>query len=120
MLRALLRDFLQSSLPGLDLRDVCDAERAIALARALAPRVIVTDIELPGMTGIELTERMRVLRPETRVVVVSQHDSPSYREHAMAAGAFGFVCKDMIFVELLPLLVHALEPSSAPPARGDS
>lgn len=120
VMRALIRDFLQSAFTGLDLREAADADRALALVRDLSPVAVLTDINLPGMSGLELTPRIHALRPAARVIVVTHHEGPAYRESAEAAGAFGYVHKDMIFVELAPLLLRALQARREDTPRGDA
>jgi len=120
VMRALIRDFLQSAFTGLDLREAPDADRALALVREHSPLAVLTDINLPGMSGLELTPRIHALSPAARVIVVTHHDGPAYRESAEAAGAFGYVHKDMIFVELAPLLIRALRAREENTPRGEA
>lgn len=57
------------------------------------PDVVLTDFSLPGMSGIELIERLSILKPEQRVAMLSAHTSPIYAEQALAAGALGYILK---------------------------
>lgn len=70
-----------------------DGWEALRLVRELQPDVVVTGINLPGMDGITLTERLRHDFPNCAVVVLSLYDEPSNRERAIKAGAFAFVSK---------------------------
>ena len=66
---------------------------AIALARSLSPDVIVMDVAMPDLGGLEATLEIRKERPDSKVVVLSQYDEPSYVRRLLAAGASGYVLK---------------------------
>ncbi len=70
-----------------------DGWEALRLARELQPDVVVTGINIPGMDGITLTERLRRDFPNCAVVILSLYDEPSNRERAAKAGASAFVSK---------------------------
>ena len=67
---------------------------AVDFARKLEPDVVLSDIKMPLMTGIEATERILAWRPDTTVLLVSGHGSPSEIEEGLRAGAVGCVAKD--------------------------
>lgn len=98
------------SVPGFTvIADVGSAEEALAIAREQRPDVIVMDISLPGMTGIEATETLRRERPATRVLMLSVHDHPEYVLESVRAGASGYLRKDSLPAELRDAVrtVHA-------------
>lgn len=64
------------------------------------PDVLVTDIEMPEMTGLELTARTRELYPEVRIVIVTTFARPGYLRRALEAGASGYLLKDRPSAEL--------------------
>lgn len=68
-----------------------DGERAIAMADALHPDLVLMDIKMPGIDGIEATRRIMAARPESKVVVLSTYDE--FEERAIEAGAVTFVSK---------------------------
>ncbi len=70
-----------------------DGWEALRLVRELQPDVVVTGINLPGMDGIALTERLRRDFPNCAVIILSLYDEPSNRERAAKAGASAFVSK---------------------------
>jgi two-component system response regulator NreC len=71
-----------------------NAKDAIFRARALKPDVILLDVVMPGESGIEVLPRLLEESPETKVLVLSMQDDPSYVREAFAAGAQGYVLKE--------------------------
>ena len=70
-----------------------DGWEALRLVRELQPDVVVTGINLPGMDGITLTERLHRDFPNCAVIILSLYDEPSNRERAAKAGASAFLSK---------------------------
>ncbi|MFD8882010.1 response regulator [Streptomyces erythrochromogenes] len=70
--------------------EAADGERAVVLARQLRPDVVLADIRMPRLDGLEVT---RLLAPETRVVVVTTFDLDEYVHTALRNGACGFLLK---------------------------
>jgi two-component system response regulator NreC len=70
------------------------AKDAIFRARALKPDVILLDVVMPGESGIDVLPQLRKESPETKVLVLSMQDDPSYVREAFAAGASGYVLKE--------------------------
>ncbi len=68
-------------------------KEALPLAQTLAPDVVLMDVELPEMDGIEATATMRTVVPLSAVVMLSIHDDGQTRARAQAAGAVAFVAK---------------------------
>jgi DNA-binding NarL/FixJ family response regulator len=76
-------------------------EEAISLARSLQPDVILMDIQMPGITGIEATRRILHESPHIRILMVTMFEDESFIFTAMRAGARGYVLKDTEKTELL-------------------
>lgn len=110
--REMVRQLLSSALPACRVVGLETAEQALEQCARLNPRVVVVDISLPGMNGIEATRRLKALLPGCGVVVHSSHDEPVYREAAVLAGASAFVAKSRTFSELIPAVRAALDPAS--------
>jgi two-component system response regulator NreC len=70
------------------------AKEAIFRTRALKPDVILLDVVMPGESGIEVLPKLLKESPETKVLVLSMQDDPSYVREAFAAGASGYVLKE--------------------------
>ncbi len=71
-----------------------NGEEALALCRQLAPDIVLTDIEMPRMTGLELAAALRDACPATRVAIVTTFARAGYLRRAMAAGVRGYLLKD--------------------------
>ena len=106
--RALVMALLRSAFPGCQLIEADSAERALSLFEVKAPQLVVMDIALPGMNGIQATQRIKASHPDTLVVMHSSSDLPVYREEARAAGASAFVGKGRPSGELVPVIAELL------------
>lgn len=82
-------------------------EEAVARCRDEAPDVVLMDVDLPGMDGIEATRRIRAASPGTRVVVLSAMESPMLIMSAMAAGASGYLSKTRAADDLVDVVRRA-------------
>jgi DNA-binding NarL/FixJ family response regulator len=78
-----------------------DGAEAVRLAAELVPDVVVMDIRMPGMDGIEATRRITASTGETRVVVLTTFDEDDHVYGALHAGASGFLVKDMALDDIL-------------------
>lgn len=72
-----------------------NGQDAVDQAATLAPDVILMDLNMPGLSGLNATEMILEKRPETRVVILSMHDSPEYISTALSHGARGYILKDV-------------------------
>lgn len=94
LVRQGLRRILESD-PRIEIVDeVGDGESAIEAASRLHPSVIIVDIGLPGINGIEATSRILRQLTDTKVLMLSMHGDETYLRQSLKAGAKGFVLKD--------------------------
>ena len=102
-----------------------DGAAAFEQVLALQPDILVTDIEMPRLTGIELAAKVTAQVPHTRIVIVTTFARPGYLRRTMAAGAVGYLLKDAPAEQLAQALrrVHAggraVDPELAAHAWGD-
>ena len=90
--RRMLKAVLES--PGVEFIEAQDGAEAVALHRAHQPEMVIMDIEMKPMDGIAATRAIHEHDAQCRILIVSQHDSLSFRQAAAGAGAFGYVLKD--------------------------
>lgn len=92
-----LRDVLQEyigRLPGVELCVVsANAEEALEEFDGSTPDLMLIDLSLPHMSGIDLIRELRQRRPELRCAILSGHRSPAYVKQAMEVGAHGYMLK---------------------------
>jgi DNA-binding NarL/FixJ family response regulator len=81
--------------------DFCSMEESLDGIRDLQPDVVLTDLALPGRSGIELLAEIRRLSPRTRKLVLTAHENEEYIRSALNAGADGYVLKDANGAELM-------------------
>lgn len=80
---------------GVDLVGVANSgQELLALAQELQPDVVVTDITMPGLSGLEACKILHETYPDIRVLVLTMHDNEEYIRRAVACGAAGYVLKD--------------------------
>jgi DNA-binding NarL/FixJ family response regulator len=84
-----------------------DGAQAVTLARELDPDVVLLDISMPGVGGIEAIESMLRDDADRRVLVLTGSADPADREKAREAGAVGYLTKEQIADELVPGVLEA-------------
>lgn len=72
-----------------------DGNEAVELVERYQPDVVIMDINMPDVNGVEATKQLIEQRPETRVIVLSIHDDENYVTHALKTGACGYLLKEM-------------------------
>ena len=102
-LRAALRDWLRATFPPLEPQEARSMEEALARAQEGELDLVLVNMELPGINGLEATRTLRSRYPHCRVVVMSVNDSAALRGAAFEAGA-AFVSKRELPEALGPLL----------------
>jgi DNA-binding NarL/FixJ family response regulator len=106
--RVSLRDWLRAVFPRCHVLEAATGEEAVAAIDRQHPPLVVMDIGLPGMNGIETTRRIKAAAPEAQIVILTIHDGEAYRADATAAGASAFVPKSRMQTELVPALMALL------------
>lgn len=95
----MVADGIEAILEGYDDIEVvgvlCNGQEAIDQVETLNPDVILLDLNMPGVGGLTATEIILERRPETRILILSMHDSPEYISSALSHGARGYVLKDV-------------------------
>ena len=78
--------------------------RAVELATRLSPDVVVLDISMPLVNGIDAACRLQELGSHARVIFLTVHDDPEFVEVALSIGAFGYVLKPSLATDLVPAI----------------
>ena len=107
----LVRDALAAFLSGIDDVEVVgmarNGEEAVQLAVEHRPRVIVMDVSMPKMDGVEATRQIMHRLPDTRIVVLTGLADQERAEDAMRAGAVAYVLKDRDAKEIFEAILNA-------------
>lgn len=100
--------FLLESEPGLEVvGEAADGRQAVDMAAELKPDVVVMDIAMPRLNGIEATRQVVRDRPEVAVIILSMHSDEEYLVRTLTAGAKGYLLKDSAEGELVRA-IHAV------------
>ncbi len=99
------REFIETLSERLQMRDfgtsvVHDGEQALTLVEQEAPQVMVLDLKMPGLGGMEVLKRLRQEHPEVAVIVLTGHGSASDRDKCLELGAFAYLQKPVDIEEL--------------------
>jgi DNA-binding NarL/FixJ family response regulator len=100
IVRAGIRDALKE-IPGVEVAgEASDGRAAIELVKSLHPDVVFMDISMPGLNGLEATERIVKNFPQVRVIILSRHENEEYYWRALQVGASGYLLKKAALAEL--------------------
>jgi DNA-binding NarL/FixJ family response regulator len=115
--------------------EAADGEEALWIALHERPDLVITDLMMPRLDGVQLTRRVRQDLPLTKVILMSSYTEDAYRLMASDSGADAFVSKQVLSTSLLPairdvirrrfsggsgpLLQRERQPATAPPPRPD-
>jgi len=77
-----------------------DGREALDLVKAIRPDVVFMDISMPGLNGLEVTERIIKALPDVRVIILSRHENEEYYWRALRVGASGYLLKKAVISEL--------------------
>jgi DNA-binding NarL/FixJ family response regulator len=101
VVRESIRKLLEEQEDFLVVGEAGDGERAVELARSLKPRVVLMDIAMPLLNGIEATRQIREICPQTHILILSAYDYSQYVFALLEAGATGYLLKDVNGQELI-------------------
>ena len=103
-LRALLEPSSEWQICG----EAVDGIDAVEQCRSLKPDIVVLDVSMPRLNGLEAARLIVKEKPEPQIVIITQHDSPQIRSAALEAGARAFVTKSAVGSELVSALKNLI------------
>ena len=101
LMRSGLRLMLERESDMSVVGEASDGREAVALAKSLKPDVVVMDIAMPNLSGIEAAHQMTQENPELGIVMVSMHSDETYVLRALKAGSRGYLLKDSAEADLI-------------------
>lgn len=101
LVRTGLRHILDHSNEITRVSEASSGEAALSHCRKMCPDVILLSINLPGLTGFEITRRLKRTHPKARIIVLAVHAKPPYPTRLLDAGANGYLTRDCEAEELL-------------------
>jgi two-component system response regulator NreC len=108
IVRAGLRAVLKGE-PGMELvGEASGGEEALALVESLQPDILVLDLSMPGLDGIQVTRRMQASAPGVRVLILTVHEDEALLREAIRAGAAGYILKHAAEAELISA-IHTVQ-----------
>ena len=113
-LRVFLRDIVHEAADLHVVGEAADGAEAMRLAQELRPDIMLLDLIMPRVNGLEVLQWIKAERPEIKAIIVTVHDEDAYRQAAEAGGADAFLLKKTLGTVLLPT-IQRLRGSLAPP-----
>jgi two-component system invasion response regulator UvrY len=92
---------LLAAEPEIEVREATNGREALSIYKELQPTLVILDLNLPGIGGLEVLARLKAADPDARVLVLSMHDDGIHVTRALRAGAAGYVTKNAPPEELL-------------------
>ncbi len=107
--RNVLTRILQKGQEFMVVGEAEDGSEALELARALSPDLILMDLAMPRVNGLEATRRIKVERPGTKVIILTRYEEDAYRQAATQSGADAFLSKGTRLAELLATIRQVVQ-----------
>ena len=92
--------------------EAADGRKAVEMVQELSPDVVVMDISMPGMDGLEVTRRLTKRHPNVKVIMLTQHDNKEYILSTIKAGAAGYIPKKALGSDLVSAIRAVLQGDS--------
>lgn len=104
LFRQAVRQLLEQAPEIRVVGEATDGEEAIRLTQELRPDLVLMDITMPRMDGLEATRRIKAERPDVKVIILTVHQEEAYRTTACERGADAFLTKKTVGTQLLPAI----------------
>ncbi len=106
--RARVRSFLQGETDWKIVFEACNGLEAVQKTVELHPDVVLLDLSMPGLNGIEAAKRIRQLSPKSITIILTQNADEDLKTAALDAGAVAYVLKAQMNADLIPAIQSAL------------
>ena len=100
LMRAGIRTLLERTMPQADVIEAVDGLEATERAASQAPDVVLMDISMPGLNGVEAARRVMAIAPTSKVIMLSMHQDEQRVVQSIRAGASGYLMKDAAVAEV--------------------
>ena len=104
VVRSSLQDWLSVTFPECTFQIAKSGEEAVEKVANRPPTIVLMDIGLPGMNGIQATRMIKAASPKTKVVILTIYNDVEHRADASEAGASAYISKSKMHSELVPLM----------------
>jgi two-component system response regulator YesN len=105
-----LRNYINWSIIGVEVvGDAWNGMQAIDLAMSLKPDIILSDIKMPVMDGLDMAKKIKAIEPNTKIILCSAHDDFTYAREAVNLNVFGYILKPVRDEELLVMVKKAAD-----------
>lgn len=109
VVRSGIRSYLEKTSDFQVVGEAASGEEALSLVSELIPDIVLLDLIMPGMDGIETTRRIRQISPRTKVVVLTSYHEDAHIFPSLKAGAIAYILKDMKMEKLADVLYRAVQ-----------
>ncbi|HOP85543.1 MAG TPA: response regulator transcription factor [Syntrophorhabdaceae bacterium] len=106
--RESLIQWLNGIFPEFEIMGIKTGEEAINIIKNVMPKIVLMDINLPGINGIETTKIIKIMHPSTKVAILSIYEDEAYKNDAFIAGASKYVPKRLMHTDLIPAIKSLL------------
>lgn len=104
-----LKTILESRAPDIQVVGIArDGNEAVELTRRLSPDIVLMDVRMPGMDGVDATKKIHEAQPDVHILVLTTFDDDEYVKHSLAYGAIGYLLKNRPPAELIDS-IHAVQ-----------
>ena len=107
--RNALKENLSKHFPSMVIDEAVNSEEALQKTQVAAPGLMFIDIRLPGMNGLQLTQKIKKDFPNVRIAIVTGYDLPEYRHAALQSGADGLFVKESLKWDEIEALVKSID-----------
>lgn len=103
-----LIDWLCAVFPKINVIGTKTGEEALNIVKKIIPKIVIMDINLPGINGIEATKLIKKLQPHTKITILSVYEDEAYKNDAYIAGASIYIPKRLMHTDLIPAIKSLL------------